>query len=64
MEGTKVDVILLVEFQDANTVFKSLIEAQIITRNRTSEVLDCIRVTIGKPDENDRLLSELKKIKK
>jgi histidinol-phosphate aminotransferase len=55
---------LLVEFQNANMVFKRLIEAQIITRNRTSEVSDCVRVTIGKPEENDKLLNEIKMIKK
>lgn len=55
---------LLVRFQNANKVFETLLKQKIITRNRSSEVNDCIRITIGKPEENDKLLNELKKMTK
>lgn len=55
---------LLVRFQNANKVFETLLKQKIITRNRSSEVNNCIRITIGKPEENDKLLNELKKMTK
>lgn len=55
---------LLIEFYNADFVFRQLISTQIITRNRMSEVTDCIRITVGTPDENNKLINELKKISK
>lgn len=51
---------LLVEMTNANQIFKQLIEQQIITRNRTSVVKDCIRITVGTPKENEQLLYALR----
>ena len=53
---------LLVQFDDANRIYKSLVAMGIITRNRYRVALcsNCIRITIGTPDENDEVLNALK----
>jgi histidinol-phosphate aminotransferase len=53
---------LLVEVTDANAMYKKLAEQGIIVRNRTHELHchNCLRITIGKPAENDRLIEVLK----
>ncbi len=49
---------LLVRFQQANALFDYLIAQKVIVRNRTKELHceDCLRLTIGTPDENTKLL--------
>lgn len=53
---------LLVEFDDARGVFNYLIDQKIIVRDRSRVTLcdDCLRITVGTADENDRLLKALK----
>jgi histidinol-phosphate aminotransferase len=53
---------LLVEMENATVVYNSLIEQQIITRNRSSVVQNTIRITIGTPRENQQLLYALQLI--
>ncbi len=53
---------LLVEFDNANKIYKDLVEQKIITRNRHTLVNNCIRITVGTPSENRQLLKALKKI--
>ena len=53
---------LLVEMKNAKAVYNSLIEQQIITRNRTSVVENTIRITIGTPRENQQLIDALQLI--
>mgnify|MGYP006113526133 CR=1 FL=1 len=53
---------LLVEFKDANSTYNRLIKQKIITRNRNQLVRNCLRITIGKPEENQQLLTALKNI--
>ncbi|MCQ2202164.1 MAG: histidinol-phosphate transaminase [Bacteroidales bacterium] len=52
---------LLVEVDDANAMYKELADKEIVTRNRTSVTLchNCLRITVGTPEENDILLSEI-----
>ena len=50
---------MLVKFKDANYVYNSLINKNIITRNRSSLVENCLRITIGKKSENDKLIYAL-----
>ena len=52
---------LLVKFHDKDNIFSSLIEAGIIVRDRSSAYNcdGCLRITVGTPQENDRLLSVL-----
>lgn len=56
---------ILVKTTDANYVYNELIKKQIVVRNRTKEPLceNCIRITIGTPQENQILLNALKEIK-
>lgn len=53
---------LLVQFAHANELFNYLIEAKLITRNRSSVTLceDSIRITIGLSEENDKLVQLIK----
>ena len=53
---------LLVEVEDANSVYNRLIEMRIIVRNRHSVVRNCIRISVGAPQENEQLLKSLKAI--
>lgn len=50
---------LLVEMENATAIYNSLIEQQIITRNRSSIVQNTIRITIGTPRENQQLVYAL-----
>ncbi len=50
---------ILVEFIDPNTVYNSLVESGIIVRNRHSVVNGCLRITVGTPEENERLIEAL-----
>lgn len=54
----------LVKMQNAGSVYKKLIEKQIILRDRSKVVLceDGIRITIGTKEENRKLIEELKNL--
>jgi histidinol-phosphate aminotransferase len=54
---------LLVKTEDGNKVYDYLISHQVITRNRSSVKLceGCLRVTVGREEENKKLLLALKK---
>lgn len=53
---------LLVEVGDANELYQFLVEKGVVVRNRTNIALceGCLRITIGTPEENDRLLEVMK----
>lgn len=53
---------ILVEISDANYVYQQLVGAGVVVRSRTNVIENCLRITIGTPDENKFLLNELKKI--
>ena len=53
---------LLVEMENATAIYNSLIDQQIITRNRSSLVENTIRITIGTPRENQQLVYALQLI--
>jgi histidinol-phosphate aminotransferase len=52
---------LLVEVSDANEIYQFLIHEKVVTRNRHSIIKNCIRITIGLEDENQKLIKTLKK---
>ncbi len=52
----------LVEVTDANKIYKQLIEQKIIVRNRNSVLKNCLRISIGTPDENETLIKALEKL--
>ena len=53
---------LLVEMEDADRIYHGLLQQQIITRNRSREVAGCLRITIGTPEENIRLIQTLEQL--
>ena len=53
---------LLVKFRDARSVFQYLINQKIIVRDRSQALHceNCLRITVGTPNENDILIAKLK----
>lgn len=54
---------LLLEVTDANKIYRELVNQKIIIRNRTSVIQNCIRISVGTPNENAQLLNALQNIK-
>ncbi len=56
---------ILVKVTDADALYLYLAENEIVVRNRNGEVQceNCLRITVGTPDENSNLLSTLKNYK-
>jgi histidinol-phosphate aminotransferase len=53
---------VLVKVTDATSIYNSLVNNNIIVRNRHSVIENCLRITIGKRSENDSLIRTLKTI--
>jgi histidinol-phosphate aminotransferase len=55
---------LLVKFDDAVKTYHELAEKEIIVRYRGNEPLceNCLRITVGTPDENEKLINTLKEL--
>ena len=55
---------VLVKTVDAEKIYKFLLDEKIVVRNRNNVEMceGCLRITIGTPDENESLLTALKKI--
>ncbi len=53
---------LLVKFDDPDMVYDQLIRKKIIVRNRNSQVPGALRITVGTPSENRKLLRALAEI--
>ncbi len=53
---------LLVEIAGATEIYKALLKQGIVVRNRSGILYcdECLRITIGTPEENDRLIKELR----
>lgn len=51
---------LLVEFEDAKKTYKDLSNIGVIVRDRSNQVVNTLRLTIGTPEENKRLIAALK----
>jgi len=54
---------VLIEVTEADAIYNTLITNNIIIRNRSKVVNNCLRITIGTPQENSALLAALKNIK-
>ncbi len=50
---------LLIEVENADNVYSKLVEKKIIVRNRTDMIKNCLRITIGTPVENSKLINIL-----
>lgn len=70
---TKVEIIypsdanfLLVKMEKARATYEQLVEGGIIVRDRSKVELcgDCLRITIGSPEENQKLIDSLIKLNK
>lgn len=57
---------LLVRFKKAKELFAFLLENKIIVRDRTNVILckDCLRITVGTKEENERLLDYIRQFEK
>tara|TARA_B100000401_G_scaffold322019_1_gene223023 strand:- start:4640 stop:5680 length:1041 start_codon:yes stop_codon:yes gene_type:complete len=57
---------ILVKINNATDIYNKLVEQSIIVRNRSSVTLceNCLRITVGKPAENDKLINAIKEITK
>lgn len=55
---------LLVKIPNANQVYDELIEQKVIVRNRAKVLLceDCLRITVGTREENEKFLEALKNV--
>ena len=53
---------LLVEVDDANKTYQYLIEEKVIIRNRSMQVDNCVRITVGTSEENKQLIKVLNEI--
>lgn len=55
---------LLIEIKNATEIYKKLIGKGIVVRNRSGMLhcVSCLRITVGTPEENEKLLAELKNI--
>jgi histidinol-phosphate aminotransferase len=53
---------LLIQVTNAQRIYDYLVKNSIIVRNRSNQYLcgECLRITIGTPDENNRLIEVLK----
>lgn len=51
---------LLLEVDDANQLYDDLVNQKIITRNRNAQVVNCLRISVGTPEENNELINALK----
>jgi histidinol-phosphate aminotransferase len=56
---------LLVRFSDARAVYQHLAQRGVIVRDRSSEpkLTNCLRISVGTPEQNNLLLTALKEIK-
>ena len=53
---------LLLKTKNAHTIYRKLLEEKIVVRNRHSVVENCLRITVGQPAENRKLIESLKRI--
>lgn len=55
---------LLVEVDNADRIYQYLIDKKVIIRNRNTQVENCIRITVGTTQENEKLIECLQLISK
>lgn len=53
---------LLLQVSNADKVYQDLLKEGVVTRNRNKQVENCIRVSVGTPQENAALIKALKKV--
>ncbi len=53
---------LLVKVKNSNYIYNALVNKNIIIRNRNNVIENCLRITIGKRNENDKLIDALREL--
>jgi histidinol-phosphate aminotransferase len=55
---------LLIKIDRAREKYQRLIQTGVVVRDRSSVILcqDCLRITVGTPEENQQLVEALKKL--
>lgn len=53
---------VLIEVDNANSVYQELVNQNVIIRNRNSVIKNCLRITVGSPEENKKLIETLQNI--
>lgn len=53
---------ILFEVENPGLVYQSLVDKGIVIRNRSNQVMNCLRVTVGTQQENQKFLNVLEKI--
>ena len=53
---------ILVKVRNANYIYNNLVDKSIIVRNRSSVIDNCLRITVGKRSENNKLVNALNSI--
>lgn len=54
---------VLIAVDNANSVYQELVNQNVIIRNRNSVIKNCLRITVGSPDENKKLIETLQTLK-
>ncbi|WP_066435877.1 histidinol-phosphate transaminase [Chryseobacterium sp. CCH4-E10] len=52
----------LIEFNNAENVYQELLKNEILTSKRSPQIPNCIRINVGKKEENNKLINVLKGI--
>ncbi|SDM10615.1 histidinol-phosphate transaminase [Chryseobacterium taihuense] len=52
----------LIQFENVDKVYRKLLENEILTSKRSPQIPDCIRINVGKREENNKLINVLKSI--
>lgn len=53
---------ILIAVDNADSVYQELVKKKVIIRNRNSVIKNCLRITVGSPDENKKLIETLQNI--
>jgi len=53
---------ILIKVENADEIYQKLVEENVIVRNRNSVIKNCLRITVGSPEENLKLIETLKSI--
>src|SRR5699024_305388 len=55
---------LLVQVDDGNSLYEQLVQNEIIVRNQHAVVKNCMRITVGTPEENQKFIQVVKPLDK
>lgn len=55
---------ILIQVEEATKLYNQLADQKIIIRNRSSQISDTLRITVGTPEENELLIERLKDYEK